>query len=585
MPAGAQVDSPTPAAYRHFALPQRWQEVEGAVTGLLFSQVGYDLGESVRVVVRLPDRALLADSAVCHLRLPDGADVHQAACTYWGAKWNSHWWVAEFANITEAGEWTVEVREGSEVRFAAPGLRVAEDVLWNSTHEYSSVDMLERRLHFTKVGTGWMDAGTLWVESPAQSAMIICLTDLVQYADDRGLSEDFRERLYQQLTVGCDYLVVTQNKAQELGFPAGAMSHDVLGHEKEILPNDAAKAVVALLRAAAALPGAAYPEKRATYLQAARLTYDWLIHTAQPLGDHGLVRLQRGLPDDAFIPDDEWPTRDLVFLCWGALELWKNGDESAGAQCAGFARQIMDRQFTEAAPEQGYYGHFKEFDSAPHSEKSWVHSIYGGVYGVDAGGLYPHYLVPLLELLDLHPDHADAGRWRSTLAHFAEGFLIPACRQSPFLIIPNGVFGQAGLIYFAGPMHGCNSIYGYTAALALRLERLLDLPELRAIAVGNLQWIAGLNAGVTKDCLMGSIVYDEEIPDGVALPRSMICRIGNNYAGTWFNTKGVVCNGFSVGEQFKHDVFPTAETDGPYSFTDEDWIPHSAGWLTGLLHL
>ena len=41
--------------------------------------------------------------------------------------------------------------------------------------------MLERRKHFTKVGAGWQDAGALWVESPAQSAMIICLTDLAQY--------------------------------------------------------------------------------------------------------------------------------------------------------------------------------------------------------------------------------------------------------------------------------------------------------------------------------------------------------------------------------------------------------------------
>lgn len=65
----------------------------------------------------------------------------------------------------------------------------------------------------------------------------------------------------------------------------------------------------------------------------------------------------------------------------------------------------------------------------------------------------------------------------------------------------------------------------------------------------------------------------------------MICDIGKRTAGTWFNTRGVICNGFSVGEQFKMLIPPTIENDGPFSLTDEDWIPHSAGFITGLLHL
>jgi len=66
---------------------------------------------------------------------------------------------------------------------------------------------------------------------------------------------------------------------------------------------------------------------------------------------------------------------------------------------------------------------------------------------------------------------------------------------------------------------------------------------------------------------------------------SMMCNVGNRWGGTWFNTRGVICNGFSAGTQFKMDIDPTRENDGPTSFTDEDWIPHSAGWLTGLVRL
>lgn len=76
-----------------------------------------------------------------------------------------------------------------------------------------------------------------------------------------------------------------------------------------------------------------------------------------------------------------------------------------------------------------------------------------------------------------------------------------------------------------------------------------------------------------------------EIPVGSALPASMICHIGKRWAGTWFQTRGVICNGFSTGEQLKYDMEPKKENDGPFSFTDEDWIPHSAAWLTGLMRL
>jgi hypothetical protein len=62
-----------------------------------------------------------------------------------------------------------------------------------------------------------------------------------------------------------------------------------------------------------------------------------------------------------------------------------------------------------------------------------------------------------------------------------------------------------------------------------------------------------------------------------------MCGVGNRWAGTWFQTRGVICNGFHTGKQFVYDVEPKKKNDGPFSLTDEDWIPHSAAWLTGLV--
>jgi hypothetical protein len=202
------------------------------------------------------------------------------------------------------------------------------------------------------------------------------------------------------------------------------------------------------------------------------------------------------------------------------------------------------------------------------------------------GGFYPNYLVPIIEMLKLWPDHEAAVNWKQMLMDFTEGYLKPACNANPFKIVPLSIFEKEGPIWFCGTFHGSNAIYGFTAALALELSELLADEELKNIAYGNLQWIAGLNSGITKESVSkGCVVYSIDVPDGVALPASMICHIGDRWAGTWFQTRGVVCNGFSVGEQFKYDTEPKKENDGPFSLTDEDWIPHSASWITGLIRL
>ncbi|MFW5822279.1 MAG: hypothetical protein ACOCU7_02720 [Tangfeifania sp.] len=562
--------------------------VEDGVAGLLFSQVGYKPGSPVRIIIRLPKKEILPENTNCVLTPAFHEKKYQTDCKYWGEIWKSHWWVAEFNDITEEGEWNIEIFSGDKCVFRDSGLIVKKNILWDSTIEWSSVDMLERRRHFTKVGAGWQDAGTLWVESPAQSAMIIALEELLEKTPGR-FDEKFTERIHKQITVGCDYLVMTQEKAQELGFPHGSMSHDIIGHERDILPHDAMKAVIALAKAVQLLPDD-YSEERRKYEKTAKLAYHWLLNSATPMGEYGYLKMQRGLPDDAKIPDDEWPTRDLVLMAGASQEM--NKLKVAGAEKAAFdyARKVMERQIPKSEQMEGFYGHFYEFGSMNHAEPSWVHGIVPGdngtQFGTDMGGVYPNYLVPLIHLLKEYPNHEDAEKWEKTLTDFTYGYLIPGCEKNPFLLVPQGIFKGEGAIWFCGTFHGTNAVYGYTAALALELAELLNEPKLKNIAYGNLQWLAGLNAGITKENVKeGCVVFSTDVPEGAALPASMICHIGSRWAGTWFQTRGVICNGFSTGKQFVYDVPPKKENDGPFSFTDEDWIPHSAGWLTGLMRL
>lgn len=568
-------------------LLKNYQPADG-VCGLLFSQVGYEPGMPVRIVLRLPKKELMNEKSICRLLSPaHNNNSSQADFSYRGEIWKSHWWVAEF-NALEQGEWDLEVYSGDDCVFKDRGLVVKKNILWDSTIEWSSVDMLERRRHFTGLGAGWQDAGTLWVESPAQSAMIIALEELAEKSRHR-FDEKFMDRLFVQVVNGCDYLVMTQAKAKELGFAEGSMSHDLKGHEKDILPHDAMKAALALAKAARLLPQK-YDTKKQAYLQAAQKAYQWLITSARPMGEYGYMKMQRGLPPGASIPKDEWPTRDLLSMCSLSLEMHQLGNPGAKDHAIDFARKVTNRQIPKEKAQGIFYGHFYEFDSMAHSEPSWTHGIVpsekGVEFGTDMGGIYPNYLMPLILLLKNYPDHADAAKWEKTLKDFAYGYLIPACESNPFLIVPQGIFAQEGAVWFCGTFHGTNTIYGYTAALALELATLFKEQRLEKIAYGNLQWLAGLNAGITRDSIrQGCVVFSADLPEGAALPASMICHVGKRWAGTWFQTRGVICNGFSTGEQFKYDTEPKKINDGPFSLTDEDWIPHSAGWLTGLMRL
>lgn len=557
---------------------------DDGVVGLLFSQVGYEKEHPVKIILRSPRKDMFPDGCKC-LLLPAGpGEKYASPCVYWGEIWKSHWWIAEFTEIDEEGEWDIEIVSDGKCLFEDSGVQIKENILWDSTIEWSSVDMLERRTHFTKVGAGWQDAGTLWVESPAQSAMVIALAELIEHAADR-FDKTFLSRIYKQIIVGCDYLVMSQEKARELGFPMGALSHDLLGHEKDVLPNDAMKAVVALEKAIRLLP-VDFQEKKEEYKVASRKTFNWLTTAAKPMGDYGLSRFLRGLTNNDKVPENEWQTRDLVILCWASIEQWKNTNHNAKEIAVRLAEEIIARQIPEEQDENGYYGHFKEFQSTSYSEKSFTQGIVNNEFGADIGGFYPNYLMPLIEMIRLWPDHKDVARWKNCLQQFAYGYLIPACYKNPFLLVPQGIFGEEGAVWFCGTFHGTNAIYGYTAALALELAQLFNEPRLKDIAYGNLQWLAGLNGGITQENLAeGCVVFSMDIQKGLALPASMICGIGKRWAGTWFQTRGIICNGFSTGKQFIYDTEPRKANDGPFSLTDEDWIPHSAGWLTGLMRL
>ena len=122
----------------------------------------------------------------------------------------------------------------------------------------------------------------------------------------------------------------------------------------------------------------------------------------------------------------------------------------------------------------------------------------------------------------------------------------------------------------------------FAAALAVKLEEFTGDAQFRSIAVGNLQWIAGLNAGVTKESFKSTWKFKLELGEDEAVPLSQIYGIGRRFAGCWTDIEGTVMNGFSANPQFRLSVEPTLINNTPANFTDEDWIPHGAAFVAAL---
>ncbi len=105
-------------------------------------------------------------------------------------------------------------------------------------------------------------------------------------------------------------------------------------------------------------------------------------------------------------------------------------------------------------------------------------------------------------MTDLWPEHEDAKKWEGTLKDFAYEYFKPACFDNPFYLLPVGYYKNVGLLNFSCLWHGMNGTYGSAAALTLEFAEFTGDEDFNKIAVDNLQWTVGLNAGVKEGEVM-----------------------------------------------------------------------------------
>jgi hypothetical protein len=544
------------------------------INGLLYSQIGYDLGCPMRAIVRSTDSEYIPDGTCFTVQAAETQEkVAEGMVVYWGELWQSHWWVADFSGL-QAGTFFLTIIRSAGDSLISEHFPVDENLLWNETVVPVALEQLEERARRARYGKGWKDCGAEWREANSHASTIIGLTDLLNLGFEH-LSPDEINRLVAQIIHGADYLVDCQNAGEAAGFGPGSVAHELPNHIV-IIPGDQVQTAAALARAAR-LIFEFDAQKSTTYLDRAERAFRNFLHHASPYGPDGFSHMNHGAPDGYMVPQ-EWMTRDLMMAVHAGIELWKAGLQQYKTDLIRLAREIMLRQVPVEKAEGEFYGHFYLFPNCGFSEKANTHHHIGH----DTGATFAHYLAGFFEMTRLFYDHQDVPLWREMIHNFAYGYFLPACRSNPFYLLPEGYFLNEGLLTFSGPWHGMNATIGFAASLAVQLESYLNDYAFREVAVGNIQWIAGLNAGITREMMEGCLIWKAEIPEGEALPYSQISGVGTRSVGNWTGIRGTIPNGFSNNPQFQLKVKPAQSTDGPWYYTDEDWIPHAAGWLSAL---
>src|SRR5512133_1070846 len=76
--------------------------------GLLYSQIGYDLGLPMRAAV-CGEKDMLGARPEFALRSQGGRLVGEGALYDWGQKWGRQWWVIDFSHIATEGAYRLDV--------------------------------------------------------------------------------------------------------------------------------------------------------------------------------------------------------------------------------------------------------------------------------------------------------------------------------------------------------------------------------------------------------------------------------------------------------------------------------------------
>jgi hypothetical protein len=110
-------------------------------SGLLYSQIGYDCHDPKRALIRSTAASFPGEGITFNLKKTGSSLIcHRGKVSYWGEKWNSFWWVLDFSDLDEPGEYELIVKRKKENLFEGQILSIGDSLLWNKTIDSVALD-------------------------------------------------------------------------------------------------------------------------------------------------------------------------------------------------------------------------------------------------------------------------------------------------------------------------------------------------------------------------------------------------------------------------------------------------------------
>ncbi len=565
---------------------------------VLESQVGYSRYGYKAVYIRSTanpgDGRFYADFSL--VNASNGKEAYKGRAVYWGAKWDSYWWTADFSDFQEDGEYILQIH-GKNETLKSQKIQIGKQILTDASLQMVLFDQLDARRSAGKLG--WRDSSTDELrELQANVIAIETLCDVYDTMFDR-LSGVNQRKLIDNIQFGCTYLLALQEKTND-PMTNGRFKHDLYDTQYSApkIRNfyDIVNAMAALARSYGIIKefDSAAAE---TYKEAFELSYALCVLRPYYLeseftlevpegrkGTTSAAKIRYGISSMLWEFPTTLRTRDRLMFMKACTAMYKStGDGQYMAKAKELAAQVADRQYTDVAnAPDGCFGMFKEFDNNETAFMlDWLQS-----FGQNLGNIQPTDLGPFIDLIAYEPASPDAARWHNVVATFTQGYVKRTAELTPLGIYPVGAYADAqngGIKFFQSISHGANNLYGLMGRNMTILGSYLNDGSLQRLAQRNTQFIVGLNPGMPN-------AYKETKWTSYSFIYGLGTRNFKGFYGkgaTYTPPLGSGINGFTAAPQFterrigEDPDLPKGILDenGNYQF-NEDYLPHGMGYIS-----
>ena len=102
-----------------------------AQSGILSSQLGYELGYPIRVMIRSNQSDYLSNEAIFDVVNMENESVISGLADKWGKKWESYWWTADLSHLEHQGSYIVKINNKDHVLLTSDIIEVGRNLLWS----------------------------------------------------------------------------------------------------------------------------------------------------------------------------------------------------------------------------------------------------------------------------------------------------------------------------------------------------------------------------------------------------------------------------------------------------------------------